>query len=137
MVACSIDGHEWVALADSGRYSLSLGAAAEFLLVPSADGKSWLAGHIDAAGVKAVLAEGVSLDRAATIAESMAKQILGAPWRKQRATAAQRERCAQLKIEVPPGSTKGEVSDLLSARLAELKARKKSTHEKEEAECRT
>jgi len=122
-VRSGVDGHDWVQISGPvPRYELHVGATT-FVIVQRDDGQ-WRAGMIEPDGSKTVLVNAGGLEWGQRSTEARAKALIGSPWRRLRATVAQRERAEQLKIEIDPGATKGEVSDMLSARLAELQRRR-------------
>lgn len=124
-------GFAWVKVVGQARYALSLFKAGHLVMVQLPDG-SWRAGHQDGAGVKRVLIDRVSLEMAQGVAEDFARKrapmelassATDATWRMAPPSAKQIAAARKAKITIPPGATKGEVSDLLGAKFAARKAR--------------
>lgn len=127
----------WVAVHDVGqprRYELNLGQRGRVVMVELDDG-AWRCGSMDQRATresKRVLIDAVPLETAQGVGEDYARKAgatalasTGAAWRKGRPSARQKAAAVKLKVEIPAGATKGDVNDLLDARIAQLRNRKK------------
>lgn len=137
----------WVAIhADIGkpihRYELNMGERGYLVMLQLSEDDGplsparWRAGHAvkDDAGrwQKTVVIDDVPLEVAQGVLEDMARKMgagaltdVDARWRSQRPTRKQKELAAKMHIEIPAGATKGDVSDLLNAKMGARRARRK------------
>jgi superfamily II DNA or RNA helicase len=113
----------WV-ISNATRYVLSLGDAG-LLVLTTSDMQQWTAVHSDRRGGRRVVADRMDLGFAQGVAEDYARRLgstvftnRDAPWRRQPATATQLDALRRWRIAVRPDVTKGEASDLISARIA-------------------
>jgi ATP-dependent helicase IRC3 len=111
------------------RYEAGLGFHGRLVLVNQHDDR-WLAGWQDGEGIKRVLCSDVVLETAQAVAEDQARKLkvmalaaADAPWRADRPTAKQLALAVKLGIEVPMGCTKGQLSELIDAKLASRKGK--------------
>jgi superfamily II DNA or RNA helicase len=95
---------------------------------PAAD--DWLCGLEFDTGAKRVLIDHQPLERAMAVGEDFVRKAptshltaKDASWRKRRPSASQLDLCRRMRVQVPHGATAGEVSDLLSARMAKVPSR--------------
>lgn len=127
--------YAWVAAYRPGaqrRYELDVGRAGRLVMVELADDE-WRAGvakTVDGHVTKTVVMDRVSMELAQGVLEDYARKSGGeqlasvdAEWRKARPSAKQKAIAKKLKIEIPPGATKGDVSDLLGAHFGRKRAK--------------
>lgn len=114
------------------RYELGLADHGLLVLQEQTDG-TWVAGHQDKAKNKLVLISGAELETAQGVAEDYCRRLgathlvdPAAKWRKARPTAKQLQMCIKLKIPVPVGATKGDLSELLDAEFARRRNTKRT-----------
>jgi ATP-dependent helicase IRC3 len=114
------------------RYELGIGDRGTLVMVELRDGvwRAGLAVRRDGVTEKRVLIDAVSQEMAQGVCEDYARKVggeqlvsLDAAWRKARPSAKQRALCKKLHIDIPPGATKGDVSDLLGARFGAKRAK--------------
>jgi ATP-dependent helicase IRC3 len=113
------------------RYELGMADRGRLVMVETAP-DVWRAGHQERDRSKTVLIDGVPLETAQGVAEDFARMIgagkitdPSAKWRQARPTAKQLDMCVRLKVEVPVGATKGQISELLDAAFARRAARRR------------
>lgn len=126
-------GLAWVQVHDREdgrkRYALNLGRTVGSLVLlqtVEGDDESWLVGHRNGDGHKAVLQRDVSLSMAQGIAEEAAKRLAPnawyiadarANWRTRPPSEAQRNAAARWRVPVRPGMTAGDLADQINARI--------------------
>ncbi len=113
------------------RYHAGLASHGRLVLVHDPQADTWLAGWQRKDGTKVVLIGGTTLETAQAVAEDKAASLnalalvaADAPWRSERPTAKQLELAVKLKIELPVGCTRGQLSELLDQKMARRKGRK-------------
>lgn len=116
------------------RFNLDLGKQGRVVMVELASG-NWRTGWQEPDGTKRVLIDDVSMELAQGVGEDLARKVgatkltsVDAAWRGKRVTSKQMATAAKLKIELPTPCTKGEASDLIGARIGQLKDRKQLVH---------
>lgn len=130
----------WVTVHRPGearRYELGMGNAG-YLVMVEMHTDHWRAGRgwreADGQWRKQVVIDDVPLDMAQGVLEDLARKMgaqaltdVDAKWRAKRPSLAQREFAEKLGIEIPPGATKGDVSDLINTRVGQRRAAKERT----------
>lgn len=130
----------WVSVHRPGeprRYELNMGQRGYLVLLEDhTQPDHWRAGHAtketDGTTTKKVIMDDVSLELAQGVLEDLARKLgagtlaaTDARWRQARPTHKQRELCKKMHIEIPVGATKGDVSDLLNAKMGRRRAEKR------------
>lgn len=124
----------WVTVHKPGeqrRYELGMGHHGYLVIVELSDDR-WRAGHGFKDGDvwrKRVIIDDVPLEMAQGVLEDLARKLganaltaTDAAWRARRPSAKQKDLAAKMHIDIPAGATKGDVADLITAKMGQRRA---------------